>query len=285
MFLKIFFILVVEGTVNSISSSPTLRTRKLSNPSDPEFRKSSMPSDPEIRKSSNHSDSEFRKITHLPDLETRKTANPPEAEFRNLSNQSDQELRKTFSGPEFRKSSKLVDIEFRKSSSPRKLRLRKNLSSPDDNSDKDSESNFNSVEFRKTRSETSVVTEAKLRDVFEVSDNQNCPDTENKVNLNETESKGRAGLIDSELRRVPRLQVLVDNSDSFLTDDLDITDDLSRSSFYVPDGLDGPTDIIDQVDCRNEPGDFTLPFLDSRQKYFSIVFSPLDNVYESRLAL
>ena len=229
MLLKIFFIPVVEERVNSSSSSPTLRTRKLSL--------------------------------------------PPEAEFKDSSNQS---------GPELRKSSKLVDTEVRKSSSPRELSPRKSLSSPDEKSDQDSESSINSVEFRKTRGETSVVTEAKLRDVFKVSDNQNCPGTEDKVNLNKAESKGRADLIDSEMRRVPRLQVLVDNSDSFLTDDLDITDDLSCHSFIVLDGLHGPTDINNQADCRDEPGDFTIG---SRQKYFSSVFSPMDNLHQIRLAL
>ena len=243
MLLKIFFIPVVEERVNSSSSSPILRTRKLSNLSDPELRKSSV---------------------------------PPEAEFKDSSNQS---------GPELRKSSKLVDTEVRKSSSPRELSQRKSISSPDEKSDQDSESNINSVQFRKTRSETSVVTEAKLRDVFKVSDNQNCPGTEDKVNLNKAESKGRADLIDSEMRRVPRFQVLVDNSDSFLTDDLDIADDLSCHSFNVLDGLYGPTDIINHADCRDEPGDFTLPFLGSRQKYFSSVFSPMDNLHQIRLAL
>ncbi|XP_023325391.1 uncharacterized protein LOC111699066 isoform X2 [Eurytemora carolleeae] len=231
---------VVEERVNSSSSLPTLRTRKLSNLLDPELRKSSV---------------------------------PPEAEFKDSSNQS---------GPELRKSSKLVDTEVRKSSSPRELSQRKSLSSPDEKSDQDSESNLNFVQFRKTRSETSVVTEPKLRDVFEVSDNQNCPGTEDKVNLNKTESKGRADLIDSEMRRVLRLQVLVDNSDSFLTDDLDITDDLSSHSFNVLDGLHGPTDIIDHADCRDEPGDFTLHVLGSRQKYFSSVFSPMDNLHQIR---
>ena len=255
--LKINLISGAQDKVETSISSPSLRDTKTYSPSDPEFRRTSnLPHDP-----SPELNSDLRKNVNL--IKHRRRPNDASlitnAVLRNVPEDSKLE---TTPGVGLRTYTKETAVI--------------------------------STHARSTTSKTTTIIETEKNEEIKLVESESRNETNragtelrNKITQSGTKFRSKSKLIETEPRKVPEFTVLAENSDSFLTDDLDLTDDLSSSSHYIPDGL-----IASDGDCSyaleglirhdEERTKKRRKTARERQKYFTFVFSPEDNLQEVR---